>query len=160
MVAYETLSSNSKVWVYQSNKPFSEAEAAQVKAKIVDFVQRWVSHNNQLKAYGDLFNDRFIVLMVDESAAGASGCSIDESVRFVQGIEKIYNTDMFDRLNFTYRAAEGNIKAAHKEEFVELYKMGIITDETVVFNTLVSTKAEFESNFETKLSASWHKMFV
>jgi hypothetical protein len=160
MVAYETLSSNSKVWVYQSNKPFSEAEAAQVKAKIADFVQRWASHNNQLKAYGDLFNDRFIVLMVDESAAGASGCSIDESVRFVQGIEKNYNADMFDRLNFTYRTAEGNIKSAHKEEFVELYKMGIITDETVVFNTLVSTKAEFDSSFETKLSESWHKMFV
>jgi hypothetical protein len=38
--------------------------------------------------------------------------------------------------------------------------MGLITDETVVFNNLVDTKEAFEKNWEISLGESWHKQLV
>lgn len=159
MVNYEVLSENTKVWIYQSNKPFEATEVAKVRAKVKDFAASWVSHNQKLTAFGDVYHDRFIVLMVDEYGGGASGCSIDSSVKFIQGLEKEYGVDMFDRMNFTYQTEEG-IKSAHKEEFIELYKMGLITDETLVFNNLISTKEDFENNWKVSLGNSWHKQLI
>jgi len=44
----------------------------------------WTAHNNQLKAKGEIRYNRFLILIVDESQAGASGCSIDKSVPFYE----------------------------------------------------------------------------
>ena len=159
MVSYDILSEKTRVWIYQSDKPFAKTDIPEIRAKIQDFTQRWVSHANDLKAFGDLYHDRFIVLMVDESSAVASGCSIDESVRFLKRLGEEYGVDLFDRMNFGYKTDEG-IKTAHREEFIELYKMGLITDETVVFNNLVDTKEAFEKNWEISLGESWHKQLV
>ncbi len=159
MVNYEVLSENTKVWIYQSDKPFEATEIPKVRTKVKEFAKNWVSHNDQLTAFGDVYHDRFIVLMVDEYQGGASGCSIDSSVRFIQQLEKEYALDMFDRMNFTYQTKEG-IKSAHKEEFIELYRMGLITDETIVFNNLVSTKEDFENNWQVSLKESWHKQLI
>lgn len=159
MVNYDVLSANTRVWIYQSDKPFAASDVANVRAKIQAFAQQWVSHASELKAFGDLYHDRFIVLMVDETQGGASGCSIDASVRFLQALGKEYGMDMFDRMNFSYKTKDG-IKSAHREEFIELYRMGLITDETVVFNNLVATKDAFEKKWEISLGESWHKQFV
>ena len=159
MVSYDTLSEKTRVWIYQSDKPFAKADVPEIRTKIQEFTQRWVSHSNDLKAFGDLYHDRFIVLMVDESSAAASGCSIDESVRFLKRLGEEYDVDLFDRMNFGYKTEEG-IKTAHREEFIELYNMGLITDETVVFNNLVDTKEAFEKNWEISLGESWHKQLV
>lgn len=159
MVNYEVLSENTRVWIYQSDKPFADADIPTVRAKIQDFATQWVSHNDSLKAFGDLYHGRFIVLMVDETEGGASGCSIDSSVRFIQALGEEYGMDMFDRMNFTYKT-EAGIKSAHREEFIELYRLGLITDETVVFNNLVTTKEAFEKNWQISLGESWHKQLI
>ena len=127
MINYNVLSEKTKVWIYQSDKPFAAADIPAIRAKIQEFTQNWVSHSNDLKAFGDVYHDRFVVLMVDEASSSASGCSIDESVHFIKKLGQQYNMDMFDRMNFTYKTAEG-IKSAHREEFIELYRMGLITD--------------------------------
>lgn len=159
MINYDILSEKTKVWIYQSDKPFAKSDVPAIRAKIQEFTQSWVSHSNDLKAFGDLYHDRFIVLMVDESNAVASGCSIDESVRFLKRLGAEYNVDLFDRMNFSYKTEDG-IKSAHREEFIELYRMGLITDETVVFNNLVATKEAFEKNWEISLGKSWHKQLI
>ncbi len=159
MINYDILSKNTKVWIYQSDKPFAQSDIPAIRAKIQEFTQNWISHSNELNAFGDLYHDRFIVLMVDESKAAASGCSIDESVRFLKRLGAQYDVDLFDRMNFSYKTEDG-IKSAHREEFIELYKMGLITDETVVFNNLVATKEAFEKSWEVSLGESWHKQLI
>ena len=159
MVNYEVLSENTRVWIYQSDKPFEEADIPKVRAKVKGFATEWVSHSEALKSFGDIYHGRFVVLMVDETQGGASGCSIDSSVRFIQELEKDYGMDMFDRMNFTYKTEDG-IKSAHREEFIELYRLGLINDETVVFNNLVTTKKAFEKKWEISLGESWHKKLI
>jgi len=80
---FETFPATSRVWIYQSKTAFSETDVTEIRGHIAAFTQQWASHNRALQATGDVLHGRFIVLMVDESQAGASGCSIDSSVHFV-----------------------------------------------------------------------------
>lgn len=159
MISYEQLPSETRVWIYQSNRPLVEEESARAKVALEDFARQWVSHNNQLHAYCDVWHQRFIVMMVDETRAGASGCSIDKSVHFLQALGAQLSVDLFDRMVFTYRDEEG-IHSVTRDEFAKLYNSGKIDDQTIVFDTLVSNKAELERSLEKPLHQSWHARFV
>lgn len=159
MTDYTTMAATSRVWIYQSNQLFSKEQLPEINAKLEQFVNNWVAHSRQLRAFGKVFHQRFIVLMVDESSAGASGCSIDASVHFIQKLETAYNVNMFDRLLFSYKE-NGVIKTAHREQFTELYQGGYINDKTLVFDNLVKTKEDFDTAWIKPLGNSWHKRMV
>lgn len=159
MTTYKDLPETSRVWVYQSNRAFTDVEVAEIQQLSYAFSQQWVSHSRELKAFGGVLKNRFIVLLVDESQAGASGCSIDSSVRFIKEIEQKYNVNMFDRLLFTYKDGE-QIAAARREDFAALYAEGKINDETLVFNNLVNTKKDLQEKWVVPLKESWHKRMV
>lgn len=152
-------SDNTRVWIYQSNKPFSEEDEPIVRQYVKQFATQWVSHNRQLKAFGDLLHRQFIVLMVDESQAGASGCSIDTSVRFMKALQSEYGVDLFDRMSFTFLDGD-EVLTAKREDFAKLYQSGEIDDDTLVFDNLVDVKAKFDTAWIKPLGQSWHKRMV
>lgn len=159
MTRYDLLPEETRVWIYQANRPFSESEVAELRQALERFTTQWVSHNQQLRAFGAVFHKQFIVLMVDESQAGASGCSIDKSVYFIKQIENAYQVSLFDRMTFTYK--DGNeIRSAHRDDFARLFNEGKINDETLVFDNLVKTKKDFDEAWLKPLGKSWHKRMV
>lgn len=159
MSLYDTLPADTRVWIYQSQRPFTESEATTIGNALQSFVQQWVSHNQQLKAHAFIKHRQFIVLMVDESAAGASGCSIDKSVHFIQDLEKQFDLNLFDRMTFTYEL-DGKVLTASKAELSQLYRDGQVNDETFVFNNLVKNKEEMEQLWRVPIGQSWHKRLL
>ncbi len=159
MTNYTTLPDTSRVWIYQAQAPLSPKITEEIQAHLTKFATAWVSHNNQLHAFAKVFHNQFLVLMVDESQAGASGCSIDKSVHFMQQLEQHYQIVLFDRMTFTYKDGD-TIRSVPKNEFAALYKAGTITDETLVFDNLVKTKKDFDSQWVKPLASSWHKRMV
>ena len=150
---------HARVWVYQSNRPFSPEEIEGLNQQLSHFARQWVSHNQLLKASAQVVHDRFIVLMVDEGQVGAGGCSIDRSVAFLKSLQAEYGMDLFDRMLFSYRDGE-NIVTLPRDAFAERYQDGTIHDETVVFDPLISDKASFDRAFAKPLSESWMKRMV
>lgn len=148
-----------RLWVYQANRPFPAQAEPDVQERLRAFAQRWVSHNQQLRATGELLHGRFVLLLADERQAGASGCSIDSSVRFLKQLQAEYGLDLFDRMMFSYQDAEG-VHTVPRDTFAERYQAGAINDQTLVFDTLVDSKAAFESGWLKPLGESWHKRFV
>ena len=159
MTRYEELPDTTRVWVYQSNKPFAENDLPEVKMHLDQFAKNWVSHNNSLRSYANVLHQRFVVLMVDESQAGASGCSIDKSVNFLKALQEKYQVDLFDRMIFAYMDGQ-EVKTVDRETFSRLYAEGKINDTTLVFDTLVKNKAELETGLLKPLGNSWHKRMV
>lgn len=159
MNRYEDLPDSTRVWVYQSNQPFPEREIADLRANIQQFVANWISHNQQLRAFGDILHNRFIVLMVDESRAGASGCSIDKSVHFLQRLQTHYGVDLFDRMQFSY-LKDDTVHTVPRAEFSRLFQANEIDESTLVFDNLVTTKGDFEQKWTKPLAESWHKRMV
>lgn len=155
----DTLPDTTRVWIYPANRPFSEEEIPTLRQQLQEFVIQWVSHNRQLRSYADVWHRRFIVLMVDESQAGASGCSIDASVRFLKSLQAKYGVDLFDRMIFSYLDGD-TVKSVPREEFARLYAAGEINDDTPVFDNLVNTKRDLQSAWVKPLAASWHKRMV
>jgi hypothetical protein len=153
------LPGSSRVWVYQSNRKFTVEETEAVQSAISDFTRQWVSHNQALRAQGAVYHHQFLVLMVDESQAGASGCSIDSSVQFVRQLQQELGVDFFDRMLFAWQDGD-EVHMAHRMEFAELYKNGVLTEETLVFDNLVKTKGDFETAWVKRLGDSWHKRMV
>ena len=148
-------SQNSRVWVYQANRKLSDAEAAQIQQEADSFVTGWTAHNSQLKAKAEIRYNRFIILIVDEGPAGASGCSIDKSVRFIKQLEVQFNISLLDRFNLAYR--EGSeVLSAPRSVFENLVRQGTITTESIVFNNMVQNLNELQTKWEVAFKDSWH----
>lgn len=148
-------SSHSRVWVYQSDRKLTDAETAQVQQQLDGFTTGWTAHNSQLKARAEVRYNRFLILIVDETQAGASGCSIDKSVHFMQSLEKHYGIRLFDRFNLAYKANE-EVHSLPRHDFEDLLKAGSINKETIVYNNLVQNLGELQSKWEVPFKDSWH----
>lgn len=152
----QNFSAQSRTWIYQSNRSFTASELEQLQTILTDFTIRWTAHNQQLHAGYELRYDQFIVLIVDENNTGASGCSIDKSVRVIQTIEQEFGVELFNRFSMAYRNNSGEINTVSREEFEKLLAEEKINGETIVFNNLVQTYGELISQWEIPLAQSWH----
>ena len=102
---------------------------------------------------------RFIVIALDQSHTGASGCSIDASVHFIQEIERNYDVVLLDRMNVSYKQGE-YIAYKTLQDFKKMAKDRAISKNTIVFNNLVTNKLEFTEHWEVPASESWHSRFL
>ena len=148
-------SSHSRVWIYQSDRELTDAEALQIQVQLDNFTTGWTAHNHQLLAKAEIRYNRFLILIVDESQAGASGCSIDKSVNFMKQLEQQFGINLFDRFNLAYRDGE-EVLSVPRHQFEELLKTGNINTETVVFNNLAQNLAELQTKWEVPFKDSWH----
>lgn len=146
---------NSRVWIYQSNRPLNEIEIGILTPILNNFTKTWTAHNNQLKASFEIKYNLFIVLIVDENQAGASGCSIDKSVHLMKEIEQKFNINLFDRFNMAWKYKE-EVFSASREEFEQLIKNSKIDTNTIVFNNLVENYGQYLENWEIPFKTSWH----
>ncbi|MGM9477428.1 ABC transporter ATPase [Pedobacter sp. GSP4] len=150
-----SFSPQSRVWIYQSDRPFTASEEAGILNKLAAFTQQWKAHGNELLAKAEIRYGFFIILTVDESQAGVTGCSIDSSVRLIKEIEQEYHVDLFNRFNIAYKI-DNEVKVQGKEDFETLVNIKQVTPETIVFNNMVQTLAELDSKWEVPFKNSWH----
>lgn len=158
--SYQQMPDQARVWIYQSDREFSEAELATIQVAGNNFVQQWAAHGTELTAAFEVFHQRFLVFFLDEQQAAASGCSIDSSVGFVRQLMDQLQVDLLDKLNLAYRNANGDIVTQRMANFQDDLKAGIHTAETLVFNNLVGTKADFQKGWEVPVKASWHRQLL
>ena len=149
------ISANSRVWVYQSDRPFTQVEEIDIQERLDRFIGDWQAHGHQLAAAFEIRYSRFIILFVDEEIAGATGCSIDKSVNLMKTIEQEFKVQLFNRFNIAYRENQ-EVLSCEREEFEKLIATGKINENSIVFNNLIQTKAELETAWEVPFKASWH----
>lgn len=145
---------DSRVWIYQSNRIFSIAEALQIEGLLNDFAKDWKSHGTPVKGYGNLLFGQFIILMADESATGVSGCSTDSSVRLIKQIEQLYNINMFDRLLLSF-VVKDKVQMLPLSQLDYAVENNFINSETIYFNNTVQTKEELENKWMQPIKQSW-----
>ncbi len=159
LVPFTELPDSSRVWIYQSNRSFSDLELQEITSKLEDFITQWTAHGANLKASFEIKYKRFITLALDQQLNAATGCSIDSSVRFIQDLEQKYNVDLLDKMNVSYKQGE---YVAYKTltDFRKMAKEKAVSKNTIVFNNLVTNKGEYLSDWEVPASDSWHNRFL
>ena len=157
-VPFESLPEESKIWIYQSNRKFSDDEITEIETALQAFLENWAAHGTSLESSYQLKYNRFIVLAVNQEVQNATGCSIDASVEFIQSLEKKYSVDLLDKMNVTFKLGE---HIAHKPliDFKKMVKDKAVTENTIVFNNLINTIEEFNDSWEVPALHSWHSRF-
>lgn len=156
---FNSLPDDSRVWIYQANRSFSEQELLEIQNDLNAFLENWTAHGKDLKAGFEIKYNRFLVIALDQSGQSATGCSIDASVHFIQQLEKKYNVELLDKMNVSFKQGEF---IAYKTllDFKAMAKQKSISKNTIVFNNLVATKGEYLEHWEVPASESWHARFV
>jgi len=154
MTSLQDLSPNSRIWIYQGSREFTSEEAFRINRLAAEFVTNWDSHGTRLKAAAEIYFNRFIIIGVDDKQVALGGCSIDSSVAFIKKIENDFNVDLLDRMLVAYRD-EGKIKTCKLPQITQLLENSEITENTVIFNNLVSTKKDWEDKWQIALKDSW-----
>lgn len=148
-------SANARVWIFQSNRPFTAIEEAAITSSFNEFITSWNAHGKALAGAFEIRYNRFIILIADESVTKASGCSIDKSSDLIRAIEQKYTISLFNRFNMAYKQHEEVISCT-REEFEKLIEAGEIHEDTIVFNNMVNTVDQLSTKWEVPFKDSWH----
>ena len=131
------------------------------KKKLDQFLPSWVSHGVPVEGKFRIYEDHF-VLLVGQSTAGISGCSIDSSVNNFKDLRDHYGLDGLDRSLVFFRNEKGIIQSRHFLDFQKLVKSGLIDAETKVFDTSITTLGQLrQGKFEKPLwNSSYASRFI
>mgnify|MGYP006909074976 CR=1 FL=1 len=159
LTEFKNLPDDSRIWIYQANRKLSNGEVAEIEKLTEDFLTKWTAHGADLEAGVEIKYNRFIVIGLNQANASASGCSIDASVHFIQSLQEKFDVDLLDKMNVTFYSGE---YIAYKPlvDFRKMAKDKSVSRNTIVFNNLVNTKAEYLENWEVPAHESWHNRFL
>ena len=157
-VEFSSLPQTARIWIYQCNRSFTLDEIQEISNKLQNFLEGWTAHGADLKAAFEIRYKRFVVIGLDQNQQLASGCSIDNSVHFIQQLETTFKVDLLDKLNVSYKQGD-YIAYKPLNEFKKMVKDKAVSKNTIVFNHLVQTKAEYLDFWEVPAAESWHARF-
>lgn len=155
----ENLPLDSKIWIFQSSRYFTEEETAEIEETIHDFMHEWNAHGAALTSAYSILYRRFIVLAVDENEAVASGCSIDSMTRIIKSIEEKFKFGLLNRMLVSYKLNE-EITTISLPEFKQKLRNNEIPEEATVFHNGITSMNEFNLHWELPLRESWAKAFL
>lgn len=155
-VAFDTLEPNARAWVFGSSVALDEDRRKQLLSAVDEHLSQWRAHGVPLVCSRDFRDDRFLVVAVDESATGASGCSIDGLFRTLQSLQSVLSTTLVDGGPLFYREASGRVVCVDRAGFSDAVAAGNITGDTPVFDLTVANVADWLAGFEKPARESWH----
>ena len=150
----EEFSNESKVWIYQSSRPFIEKEQKEIDEQLYQFYTQWTTHGAPVKGWAKLLFNQFIIVMADETNTGVSGCSTDGMVRVIKSLERQYEVNFFDRMTLTFLIKDKAEMFPFGQVQYALDK-GYINEETLTFNNIASTKKELLESWVVPMKESW-----
>lgn len=157
MTALSQLPDEARIWLFGADRPLSESEVEALDRDLGAFMGAWAAHGSRLATAHAILEERFVVVAVDERAAGASGCSIDTMVRHLHTLEDRLGVGLVDSTPIWYRDPSGEIRSTSREAFRTGAAEGSITPDTTVFDLTVSTLGDLRGGeFERPVSESWH----
>jgi hypothetical protein len=153
-IQFDEMPSHSRVWVYQSNQVLDERTQTIILERLKSFIQGWDSHGQMLKGSAKILHDLFLVVAVDESYGGVSGCSIDKSVHFLKELGNELQLDFFDRSKQAFVKNE-SILLENFRNLKTHIGVGLIKKETPTFNNTISTIEELQTAWQVPAGESW-----
>ena len=155
---FDQMPDDARLWVYQCNRKFSTSELEAIKPSLQEFLSSWSAHGTALKPAYAIYYDQIIVLAVDESSHGASGCSIDASVAFMKSLEQTYEVSLLDRTQIGFMIDQ-EIRVLSLSKIKEAIASDNIKAEDIILNNAVSNVVEFKKSRHQSVDQSWCKKY-
>lgn len=160
MISFEKLPDDSRVWVFGADRTLDEQQSKQLLDEVDRFLPTWTAHGSPLTVGRDWRRDRFLTIGVDQSTAGASGCSIDGLFRALKSLEPRLGASLVTSGLVFFRDGEGAVQSVDREKFSDLGAGGKLASDSTVFDPTVTTLREWRARFELPLRDSWHAKLI
>lgn len=157
VVPFESLPDSSRVWVFGSDTPLSEGGTTGLLAGVDEYLAHWKAHGAPLTVAREWRDGRFLVVAVDQTTAGATGCSIDGLFRVLQGLERAVGANLVGGGRVYYRDTHAAVQSVARDAVAELVANGTISKDTVVFDASITDLGTFRAWFERRAKETWVK---
>lgn len=159
LVAFDALPDDARVWVFGSSRPLVDGEAVQLLHAVDHYLGGWKAHGAPLTVGRQWLHDRFLVVGVDQSTAGASGCSIDGLYRALSSVESSIGTVLLAGGRVFWREGDA-IQTGDRTAFAQRALAGAVGAETPVFDLTLTTAGALRRAFEQPARATWHAQLL
>ena len=156
LVQIEVLPDNARTWVFSADKAIKAPASDTLLREVDSLLSQWHAHGSPLTVGRDWKHGRFLTVTVDQSTAGASGCSIDGLFRTLKGLEPKLGASLVTSGLIFFRDENGAIQSVDRDQFTALGAEGRIMPGTRVFDPTVTTLGEWRARFELNAEDSWH----
>lgn len=156
LVQIEDLPDSARTWVFGANRDLDEGATDLLLPEVDRFLSQWHAHGAPLTVARDWRDNRFLTIAVDQSTAGASGCSIDGLYRSLKALEPKLGASLVTSGLVFYRDRKGGVESVDRQRFSELGAESKIVPDTRVFDPTVTTLGEWRARFELNAEDSWH----
>jgi hypothetical protein len=160
LVQIEDLPDSSRVWVFGADHALDEGATDLLLRDVDRFLSQWHAHGSPLTAARDWRDQRFLTVAVDQSTAGASGCSIDGLYRSLKSLEPRLGASLVTSGLVFYRDDKGRVQSVDREQFTALGAKDKITPRTRVFDPTVTSLGEWRARFELNAEDAWHSKLL
>lgn len=147
-----------KVWIYVLGKELNGTQLEQFIQNCKVFTGSWTAHDQPLSASFELYQNRLLIVKVDESAYNASGCSIDKLQRFIQLQEKEFEIQLLNRLLVALEV-NTTLMIVHSSKIKELLAAKTINENTLVYDTAISSSLELK-DWKKPLKNTWLSKYL
>jgi hypothetical protein len=159
LIPFHEMPDFARLWIYQANRKLTFDEKSIIETGLRQLCEEWAAHGTPLKTSYKIEFNQFIILAVDERDAGASGCSIDSTVRLLQNLQKQIGIDFFDRQKIAFAKGE-EVLLYPLSELKSLFESGILNGEGITFNNALTSKGEWEQMWQIPAKASWLSRYL
>ncbi|SEF69955.1 hypothetical protein [Algoriphagus boritolerans] len=156
---FDQMPEYSRVWVYQADQKLSESDEKILRDRMKSFCEGWNTHGNLMSTSFELIESQILILAVDESKLGASGCSIDSLVRTLRELENTLNINLTDQGKISLKRSTGELKVIPALGLKSRISAGEIDLETEVINPLIRTKADLQNLWQPVRNSWLNKYF-
>lgn len=153
---FSALPDSARLWVFASSRPLGPGEREALIGAVDAFLDEWNAHKVPLDCARDLRYDQFLLVGVDEEAAGVSGCSVDSLVRTMKGLGQQLGVELVDHGSVFYRH-DGSVRRVSRDEFADAAERGAVSVDTTVFDNTVPTAGALRAGaWEAPAARTWH----
>ena len=148
LVNFNTIPEESRIWIYAAEQKLTNKQENYILESISDHLNNWEAHKIPLTAGVTILESHFIVVVLDDSKNGASGCSIDTLQNTIQNLEKELSISLLNRLNIFCRI-EDAIKCIPTTKLADY-----ANKETLFYDLTIQEKSEL-SNWLKPIAEGW-----
>ncbi len=152
---FDSLPDSSRVWIFGVDHALGEMDARRLLATVDGFLDSWAAHGTPLRAGREWRHNRFLIVAVDQSAVGASGCSIDGLFRKLQQLETELGVSIVGGGRIFVRDPDGAVRLTSRPELKAAAHAAELSPDTPVFDLTGQTLAEYRERFERPARESW-----
>ena len=145
---FHTLPEESRIWLYAAENALSKDKQNYILNVISEDLKGWNAHQQPLTAGVTILENHFIIIALDESKNGASGCSIDTLQNTIQRIEKELSITLMNRLN-VFCEINGEIVC------IPSFKLGSTAKANTYFYDLTILKKSDLNTYLKPISEGW-----